>query len=178
MRSLRFHWRGHLGVFLGAAIGSAALIGALVVGDSVRLSLRQMALQRLGNIHFAMETGDRLFQSRLASMRTGLLEELGQRRWLWINASPTTLNQVATNRFVATTNRFRVPQGAGGPGWGWTSYVAAISPVLKLAATASTQQGEARANQVQLLGIDDSFADLGGADVLSLLSSDEVVINR
>ena len=33
-RSLRFHWRAHLGVVLGAAIGSAALIGALIVGVS------------------------------------------------------------------------------------------------------------------------------------------------
>ena len=40
-RSLRFHWRGHLGVLLGAAVGSAALIGALVVGDSVRLRDRK-----------------------------------------------------------------------------------------------------------------------------------------
>ena len=30
-RSLRFHWRSHLGVVLGATIGSAALIGALVM---------------------------------------------------------------------------------------------------------------------------------------------------
>src|SRR6185503_3147049 len=64
LRSLRFHWRGHLGVLLGAAIGSAALIGALVVGDSVRISLRELALQRLGNVHFAMDTGDRLFRVR------------------------------------------------------------------------------------------------------------------
>jgi putative ABC transport system permease protein len=62
-RSLRFHWRGHLGVLLGAAVGSAALIGALVVGDSVRLSLRELAMQRLGNVAFAMETGDRHFRS-------------------------------------------------------------------------------------------------------------------
>ena len=47
-RSLRFHARAHLGVVLGAAIGSAALIGALVVGDSVRESLTNMALRRLG----------------------------------------------------------------------------------------------------------------------------------
>ena len=47
-RSLRFHARAHLGVVLGAAIGSAALIGALVVGDSVRESLTDMALRRLG----------------------------------------------------------------------------------------------------------------------------------
>ena len=65
-RSLRFHARAHLGVVLGAAIGSAALIGALVVGDSVRESLADMALRRLGNIHFGLSTQDRLFQASLA----------------------------------------------------------------------------------------------------------------
>jgi ABC-type lipoprotein release transport system permease subunit len=59
-RSLRFYWRSHLGVVLGAAVGSAALIGALIVGDSVRESLRARALQRLGWIHVAMDLGDRL----------------------------------------------------------------------------------------------------------------------
>ena len=66
-RSLRFHARAHLGVVLGAAIGSAALIGALVVGDSVRESLTDMALRRLGSIHFALATQDRLFQTSLRS---------------------------------------------------------------------------------------------------------------
>ncbi|MBK7998698.1 MAG: hypothetical protein IPK15_08275 [Verrucomicrobia bacterium] len=61
-RSLRFHWRGHLGVLLGAAVGSAALIGALVVGDSVRLSLRELALQRLGWVDAAMTPHDRIFR--------------------------------------------------------------------------------------------------------------------
>ena len=64
-RNLRFHARAHLGVVLGAAIGSAALIGALVVGDSVRESLTNMALRRLGKIHFALATQDRLFQTSL-----------------------------------------------------------------------------------------------------------------
>src|SRR6266487_5912504 len=63
IRSLRFHWRGHLGVLLGAAVGSAALIGALVVGDSVRGSLQELALQRLGKIHYAMAPPDRIFRA-------------------------------------------------------------------------------------------------------------------
>ncbi len=66
-RSLRFHARTHLGVVLGAAIGSAALIGALIVGDSVRGSLRERALSRLGGIEFAMSTGDRFFLADLTS---------------------------------------------------------------------------------------------------------------
>jgi ABC-type antimicrobial peptide transport system permease subunit len=60
-RSLRFHARAHLGVLLGAAIGSAALIGALVVGDSVRGSLRQRALDRVGKVQYLLESPDRLF---------------------------------------------------------------------------------------------------------------------
>ncbi len=64
-RSLRFHARAHVGVVLGAAVGSAVLIGALLVGDSVRESLRERALRGLGPIHFAISSGDRLFDQRL-----------------------------------------------------------------------------------------------------------------
>src|SRR5437660_1659343 len=67
LRSLRFHARAHLGVLLGAAVGSAALIGALVVGDSVRGSLHDLALQRLGNIHYALAPNDRFFRADLAT---------------------------------------------------------------------------------------------------------------
>jgi putative ABC transport system permease protein len=62
-RNLRFHARSHLGVLLGAIIGSAALIGALVVGDSVRASLRERALARLGWVNLAMASGDRFFST-------------------------------------------------------------------------------------------------------------------
>ncbi len=62
LRSLRFHARAHLGVLLGATVGAAVLIGALLVGDSVRGSLREMALARLGHTELSMATGDRLFQ--------------------------------------------------------------------------------------------------------------------
>src|SRR5688572_4813472 len=65
-RSLRFYARSHLGTLLGAAIGSAVLIGALVVGDSVRESLRQMGLSRLGKTEVALASGDRFFQADLA----------------------------------------------------------------------------------------------------------------
>ena len=36
LRSLQFHARAHLGVFLGPAVGAAVLIGALIVGDHLR----------------------------------------------------------------------------------------------------------------------------------------------
>ena len=65
-RSLTFRARAHLGVVLGAAVGSAALVGALVVGDSVRISLHDMALARLGRCGIGlMSSGDRLFRQQL-----------------------------------------------------------------------------------------------------------------
>src|SRR5438093_8844760 len=65
-RSLRFHWRAHLGVLLGATVSTAILVGALAVGDSVRYSLRSLALARLGGIHLALSGQNRFFRTELA----------------------------------------------------------------------------------------------------------------
>ena len=47
-RSLRYYWRTNLAVIGGVAIAVAVLAGALMVGVSVRASLRDLVLQRLG----------------------------------------------------------------------------------------------------------------------------------
>lgn len=47
-RSATFYWRTNLAVTLGVAAAVSVLAGALVVGDSVRGSLRDLALGRLG----------------------------------------------------------------------------------------------------------------------------------
>ena len=47
-RSVTYHWRTNLAVILGVAAAVSVLAGALVVGDSVRGSLRDIALGRLG----------------------------------------------------------------------------------------------------------------------------------
>ncbi|MBW7905744.1 MAG: ABC transporter permease [Phycisphaerae bacterium] len=49
-RSLTHYWRTNLATALGVAVGAAALTGALLVGDSMRGSLRDMALRRLGRV--------------------------------------------------------------------------------------------------------------------------------
>ncbi len=54
LAGLTYYWRSHLSVALGAAIAVAVLAGALIVGDSVRASLRAMTLDRLGGVDFAM----------------------------------------------------------------------------------------------------------------------------
>ena len=124
IRSLRYHARSHLGVLLGAIVGSTALVGALVVGDSVRGSLREMALLRLGNVDAALAGGDRFFRDQLADEITN------------------------------------------------------CAPVLQLAGTAATSDGAARANRVQILGIDERLkriqSPVPGVDASNL---DEAVIN-
>ncbi len=48
LRSLVHYRRTHLAALLGVATAVAVLGGALVVGDSVRASLRDLVLRRLG----------------------------------------------------------------------------------------------------------------------------------
>jgi putative ABC transport system permease protein len=130
-RSLRFHSRSHVGVILGAAIGSAALIGALIIGDSVRGSLHNAALNRLGSIAVALDAKDRFLRENIAS-------------------------EMATNAAV---------------------------PVLRVRGSVNRSDGEARANQVQVLGIDERFATLAGQDepqiqkLLAEVKSDSAWLN-
>jgi ABC-type antimicrobial peptide transport system permease subunit len=63
--SLAYHWRMHAAVACGVAAGTAVVTGALLVGDSMRGSLRQLTLQRLGRIDQAL-VADRFFPARLA----------------------------------------------------------------------------------------------------------------
>ncbi|HVL68202.1 MAG TPA: ABC transporter permease [Vicinamibacterales bacterium] len=48
LRSASYHWRTNLAVLLGVAAAVAVLGGALLVGESVRASLRELAFGRLG----------------------------------------------------------------------------------------------------------------------------------
>ena len=108
LRSLRFYWRTHLSVLAGVALTSAILTGALAVGDSVRHSLRQLALLRLGRITHALPPSDRLFRAALA-------------------------DETVT------------------------------APVLLLTGTVALPDGSARANEVQVVGVDERFWKLGSA---------------
>jgi len=113
-RGLRFHWRSHLAVGAGALVATAVLVGALVVGDSVRYSLREMARQRLGATDAALVAPEGTFRAALALD----IEE----------AAPDT----------------------------------AFAAVLQVRGTAAREDGAARVNQVQVLGVDEKFCELGG----------------
>jgi len=112
LRSLRFYAMSHLGTLLGVIVASAVLVGALAVGDSVRESLRDMALARIGRVSFALAATDHFFRAALADdMRSGISNGLA-------------------------------------------------AAVLQLPGTAARPDESARANQVQVLGIDEHFSAL------------------
>ncbi len=55
-RSLRYFARSHFAVGAGVAAATAVIVGALVVGDSVRGSLRGLVLDRLGNLQGVLQS--------------------------------------------------------------------------------------------------------------------------
>src|SRR5918998_2258886 len=64
-RNLTYYWRTNLAVLFGVAIAVAVLAGALLVGDSVRASLRDLFLERLGKTdHIVTSSG--FFHEQLA----------------------------------------------------------------------------------------------------------------
>src|SRR5436305_5301712 len=71
-KSLTHHWRIHAAVVLGVGAATAVLTGALLIGDSVRGSLRHLVLDRLGKIDQLLVV-DRFFRQEMA-------DELAQKR--------------------------------------------------------------------------------------------------
>jgi ABC-type antimicrobial peptide transport system permease subunit len=132
-RGLRFHWRSHMGVALGAAVATAVLVGALAVGDSVRYSLRAMAVARLGGTETAMTTPDRFFRDQLAD--------------------------------ALAASRSETQIRPGGP------LAAPTAPVVLLRGTAAREDGAARVNQAQVVGVDGRFWMLGGTQNALLFES-------
>jgi putative ABC transport system permease protein len=130
MRSLRFYWRNHLGVVLGVAISTAILVGALVVGDSVRYSLKQIAISRLGKIQLALNSQNRLFRAELSND----LE-----------------NQLGYNTV----------------------------PALMLKGIAINDESTARANNIQVFGVDEQFWKLRDGEPSNInLKGDSAIINE
>ena len=123
LQSMRHYWRSHAGLCLGAFLASAILTGSLLVGDSVKGSLRNAAALRLGRVQAGLLGGDRWFTQDLAS-RTG------------------------------------------------------SAPVIIAVGSAAASSGDARANGVQVLGVDDSFFRLTVAAQPVKLASGEVAINE
>jgi len=100
-RSLVFYWRTNLGVLLAVMTSTAILTGALVVGDSVRYSLRTMMTARLGKTNLALIANNRFFTA-------GLADELAQK--LNTNVAPVLFLQgiVANSDGTKRANKIEV----------------------------------------------------------------------
>ncbi len=75
LRNLRYYWRTELATALGVMTAAAVIIGALLVGDSVRDSLRQMSLDRLAGVDLAVSSR-RFFRAELAQRLAAVGAEL------------------------------------------------------------------------------------------------------
>ncbi|MEJ7618877.1 MAG: ABC transporter permease, partial [Pyrinomonadaceae bacterium] len=64
-RSLIYYWRTNLAVIFGVATAVSVLAGALLVGDSVRASLRDLFLQRVGHTEHVV-AAENFFREQLA----------------------------------------------------------------------------------------------------------------
>src|SRR5262245_53579391 len=73
LRGVTYYWRSHLAVVLGVATAVAVLAGALLVGDSVRGSLRDLVLGRLGRTD-AIVASSTFFREQLATDLSGQQE--------------------------------------------------------------------------------------------------------
>ncbi len=130
MRSLLFYRRTHASVIIGAAVGTAILVGALAVGDSVRYSLKRLAVWRLGKTRLALVSGDRFFRAELA-------------------------DEVAASLGVDA------------------------APLLQLRGTAARTDAAARANHIQVLGIDERFVTIAAVKALATATYyNQIGINR
>ena len=79
-RSRRYFWRSHLGLLAGTAVAAAVLVGALVVGDSVRGTLQARVRERLGfGIATAMDIRDRFVTTNLADGMRARFPAIGSR---------------------------------------------------------------------------------------------------
>src|SRR5580765_4909587 len=69
-RNLGYYWRTNLAVVTGVAIAVSVLAGAALVGESVRTSLRDLFLSRLGATNSVI-TGTNFFREALAGAFPG-----------------------------------------------------------------------------------------------------------
>jgi len=75
LRTVAYHARDHLLVLLGIAVAAMVITGSLVIGDSVRGSLRDTALARIGQADVAVVGNGRFLKDTLA---TAVAAKLGE----------------------------------------------------------------------------------------------------
>ena len=143
IRSLMHFWRNNLALALGAAIATAVLTGALLIGDSMRMSLTELTLDRLGRIDELL-VSDGFFRESFADEVVAQFQSDGQD--------------------VTASSLILFPGGT----------------VESQALTATGDATLARASNVNVLGINESFWKFDANDLQpgAELVEDAVIINQ
>jgi len=122
-RSLWFYRRTHLAALVGAAIATTALAGALLTGRSVRDTLQNLAVQRLGATDYALrsrgwfrtglaaEFGPEAKAAPVAMLEAMVTHGANQRRAAAVPVRPPGTGDV---RWAAARGRRRAPRGTIG----------------------------------------------------------------
>jgi putative ABC transport system permease protein len=132
LRSLGFYWRTNLGVLLAAMVSTGILTGALAVGNSVRHSLQAQAKERLGTTELALATANRFFTEELADELATQLNNHGLRGLSQMTTDSTSVKSVVK-----------------------------VAPVLQVRGLMADSNDVKRANNVQVVGVDQRFFEVG-----------------
>jgi putative ABC transport system permease protein len=138
---------------LAAMVSTGILTGALAVGDSVRHSLQAQAKERLGTTELALATANRFFTEELADELATQLNNHGLRGLSQMSTDSTSVKSVKS--------------------------VVKVAPVLQVRGLMADSNDVKRANNVQVLGVDQRFFEVGPgknplADSRSLPSQGQV----
>ena len=94
-RSLTYFWPMHLSVALSVAVTATVLTGALLIGDSMRGSLRDRTLERLGRIDHVL-VAEKFFREDLVDdlkQLTTFQKHFEERRKIQLRVIFRSLNQ-------------------------------------------------------------------------------------
>ena len=101
LRSIVHYRRSHFVVMLAVAVSTAVIGGALIVGDSVRASLRQMTLSRLGGITHVLHS-PRFVREKLADEISETLKLAEAESLRSVHAAPAILLPTSVEKKTAT----------------------------------------------------------------------------
>lgn len=163
-RGLAHYWKWNLGLMAGTALTAAILTGALLVGDSVKESLRDLARTRLGDVQMALVGGDRFVTTDMVER---LRAELGGGATvapvMMVEGSatgPDGTRRVNRVNVVGVDDEFwRLGPGTG-PADDWGRGLAIGSP---LAEKLGVEEGDFLMIRVELPGVISRDAPLSGS---------------
>ncbi len=174
-RGLSFHWRVHLAVALGVMAGTAVLTGALLVGDSMRGSLRDLALDRLGRVEEAL-VAPHFFRQELA----GEIAEQPQLSEDFAEVISAIIMRVSLERNAVSGAAERGRESISSPERASTADSAGATKSTPDPFTVAPARGFS--GRVMLYAVDERFWQLGHCGPRQLprdgQSDDEIVLNE